>query len=250
MRGRWTLLLLLLPLSGCASMEGFGVLAAWSIPVVRTEKEKPLAEATAVDPAEQSDAETPPNPEEPRPESLARWAAPLPEGMDVSIDTLRRGPRGGSFILRVKNTARDQALMLDWSRVVFRLGNGQFRKPITDNDFLQLCMEFGFAAYGWSEIDLKTRTPGVAYPLRGEIHRLKPGESLALTLHFGAPEQETSLFFDLGQALSWETLDGQPLGTVEPGVRGSLGLPPIAPPRPPSWWPDWLHVGVFISNGW
>jgi hypothetical protein len=174
---------------------------------------------------------------------------PTATDVDVEIESVRRGSRGGSLVLRLHNDSADKALMLDWSKISVRLGNGQFRRPMTDDEFLQLALEFTFPAYGWSQEALKRELPDLVYPQRGEVRRLKPGEELAIMLHFGAPGEEATLLLSLEQALTWETADGTRPVAVLPAVRCAVNLPSLTDGKPPTWWPGWVHVGVFATNG-
>jgi hypothetical protein len=219
MRTRRLLGVLLLCCTGCASTGGFAFFAAPALPVVQ------------------------------HTEPCASVLKPTAENVAIEVASIRRGVRGGSFILAIQNKSKDQALMIDWSKLTLRLGNGQFRPPMTDEEFLKLGLEFGFRAYGWDDDAMRQKTPDVTYPVRGEFVRLKHGETLKLAVHFGAPEDEDTILASFDEAFAWEGLDFRRLGPVTPAVRCAIQLPCLNPPKTTSWWPDWLHVGVMLSNG-
>ncbi len=176
---------------------------------------------------------------------------PVPTQVDVRLDQVCRGPRGGVLRLSLRNTGAEAALLLDWSKATLRLGNGQYRKCIDRDRFVQLCGEFGAAAYGFAdEAGQLADEAGWPFITAGAIHRLKPGEELRFAVPFGAPEEETLLTLTIDhQALYAE---GRTERLSHP-LRMRVELPNAPQWRNPDWakgwWPDWLHLGVVVTNG-
>lgn len=214
-RRLWVCVLVLMGLPGCSMFGTFSVF-------------QPVEPATAY---------------RPEAEAVVRDAPP---GVRLAVEHLRRGSRGGSFVLRVENQSEDRVLALDWSRIGYRLSSGQRRRPMSDSDFLKMGSEFGFAAYGWNSEAMRSRWAD-AYAVPGEIYRLEPGKSLTLLMHYGAGELETRLTVSLEEALWWEGPDGhrQPISSPPPQVL--VVLPPLVEPKE-SFWPDWFQVGFFVTN--
>ncbi len=169
----------------------------------------------------------------------------VPAEMRLAVEHLRRGSRGGSFVLRVENASEDRDLFVDWDRIAYRLGSGQRRRPMSDQDFLKMGVQFGYAAYGWSAEDLRQKWAEI-YPSSGGVYRIEPGQSLTLLMHFGAAEQERTLSMLFDQALWWETRDGQHL-SIDPAPHCIITLPPLQENKE-EFWPSWLHVGFFVTN--
>ncbi|MCS6976448.1 MAG: hypothetical protein NZM31_05490 [Gemmatales bacterium] len=169
-----------------------------------------------------------------------------PAEVRLAVEQLRRGTRGGSFVLRIENASEDRDLFLDWGQIAYRLGSGQRRQPMSDQDFLKMGTEFGYAAYGWSAEAMRKKWAEV-YPSPGDIYRLEPGQTLTILMHFGAGENERTLTMSLENALFWETRDGT-RSPIEPPVQFVISLPSLEADESGSSWPSWLHVGFFVTN--
>lgn len=169
----------------------------------------------------------------------------LPADIRLGVEHLRRGSRGGSFVLCIENASEDRDLIVQWNRLGYRLGSGQRRQPMSDQDFLKMCVQFGFAAYGWSAEATRQKWAEV-YPSPGDVYRIEPGQSLTILMHFGASEQERTLNLSFDQALWWESREGNRVG-IEPAPHCVISLPPLEEIED-EFWPSWLHVGFFVTN--
>jgi hypothetical protein len=173
---------------------------------------------------------------------------PAPEQAEVQVRALTRGSRGGCLQLSVTNHAPDATLVVDWTKVRIRLSNGQARQAMLREQFAELCAEFGAEAYGVAPGQL----PGPLPPVE-TVHPLPPtgfpGNEVQLPLVFGAPADVTGLVLNFESALTWESADGAATLT-DPPLCIAVRLPDLSPEQiHPPWWPDWLHVGVVLSNG-
>jgi hypothetical protein len=160
-----------------------------------------------------------------------RILPPHDESVQLTIESVVRGPRGVTLELKLQNQ-RNNPIQLVSSKVGVRLGSGLRRKPMSFADAVTMSHDYGFYSYG-KALTLTAADWSLAQrQIDGDrIRVIEPGQEEVFWLVIGTPPEETLLVLDFHKALhSLVGKEREPKELRQP-VAVVVKLPRILPER-------------------